>query len=72
MFGVLEGMPMFMCNIQSILNVVSPPAIATAHEAEKITLLRRQQGATNKRYITLLCSLEDANSVAVLAQWYKW
>ena len=33
---------------------------------------RRQQGATNKRYITLLCSLADANSAAALAQWYKW
>ncbi|KAF9061993.1 hypothetical protein BDP27DRAFT_1369206 [Rhodocollybia butyracea] len=39
MFGVLEGMRMFMCNIRSILNVVSPPSIATAHDAEKITPL---------------------------------
>ena len=36
------------------------------------SMLRRQQGATNKRYITLLCSLADANSAATLAQWYKW
>ena len=41
-------------------------------ELEARVLLRRQQGATNKRYITLLCSLADANSAAALAQWYKW